>query len=165
MADITFQGDPITTVGNLPEKGAQAPAFTLVGTDLSDVELKNFAGKQLVINIFPSIDTGVCQASVRAFNEKAGGRANTVVLNVSKDLPFAQERFCAAEGIDNVVSASAFRSSFGEDYGVTMTAGPLKGLLSRAVVVVDAEGSVVYTEQVPEIGQEPDYEAALGALK
>ncbi|KXZ58434.1 thiol peroxidase [Brevibacterium ravenspurgense] len=165
MADITFQGDPITTVGNLPEKGAQAPAFTLVGTDLSDVELKNFAGKQLVINIFPSIDTGVCQASVRAFNEKAGGRDNTVVLNVSKDLPFAQERFCAAEGIDNVVSASAFRSSFGEDYGVTMTAGPLKGLLSRAVVVVDAEGSVVYTEQVPEIGQEPDYEAALGALK
>ena len=165
MADITFQGDPITTVGNLPEKGAQAPAFTLVGTDLSDVELKNFAGKQLVINIFPSIDTGVCQASVRAFNEKAGGRDNTVVLNVSKDLPFAQERFCAAEGIDNVVSASAFRSSFGEDYGVTMTAGPLKGLLSRAVVVVDAEGSVVYTEQVPEIGREPDYEAALGALK
>lgn len=165
MADITFQGDPITTVGNLPEKGAQAPAFTLVGTDLSDVELKNFAGKQLVINIFPSIDTGVCQASVRAFNEKAGGRDNTVVLNVSKDLPFAQERFCAAEGIDNVVSASAFRSSFGEDYGVTMTAGPLEGLLSRAVVVVDAEGSVVYTEQVPEIGQEPDYEAALGALK
>ncbi|WP_019175517.1 thiol peroxidase [Brevibacterium ravenspurgense] len=165
MADITFQGDPITTVGNLPEKGAQAPAFTLVGTDLSDVELKNFAGKQLVINIFPSIDTGVCQASVRAFNEKAGGRDNTAVLNVSKDLPFAQERFCAAEGIDNVVSASAFRSSFGEDYGVTMTAGPLKGLLSRAVVVVDAEGSVVYTEQVPEIGQEPDYEAALGALK
>lgn len=165
MADITFQGDPITTVGNLPEKGAQAPAFTLVGPDLSDVELKNFAGKQLVINIFPSIDTGVCQASVRAFNEKAGGRDNTVVLNVSKDLPFAQERFCAAEGIDNVVSASAFRSSFGEDYGVTMTAGPLKGLLSRAVVVVDAEGSVVYTEQVPEIGQEPDYEAALGALK
>lgn len=165
MADITFQGDPITTVGNLPEKGAQAPAFTLVGTDLSDVELKNFAGKQLVINIFPSIDTGVCQASVRAFNEKAGGRDNTVVLNVSKDLPFAQERFCAAEGIDNVVSASAFRSSFGEDYGVAMTAGPLEGLLSRAVVVVDAEGSVVYTEQVPEIGQEPDYEAALGALK
>lgn len=165
MADITFQGNPITTVGNLPEKGAQAPAFTLVGTDLSDVTLKNFAGKQLVINIFPSIDTGVCQASVRAFNEKAGGRDNTVVLNVSKDLPFAQERFCAAEGIDNVVSASAFRSSFGEDYGVTMTAGPLKGLLSRAVVVVDAEGSVVYTEQVPEIGQEPDYEAALGALK
>ena len=165
MADITFQGDPITTVGNLPEKGAQAPAFTLVGTDLSDVELKNFAGKQLVINIFPSIDTGVCQASVRAFNEKAGGRDNTAVLNVSKDLPFAQERFCAAEGIDNVVSASAFRSSFGEDYGVTMTAGPLKGLLSRAVVVVDAEGSVVYPEQVPEIGQEPDYEAALGALK
>lgn len=165
MADITFQGNPITTVGNLPEKGAQAPAFTLVGTDLSDVELKNFAGKQLVINIFPSIDTGVCQASVRAFNEKAGGRDNTVVLNVSKDLPFAQERFCAAEGIDNVVSASAFRSSFGEDYGVAMTAGPLEGLLSRAVVVVDAEGSVVYTEQVPEIGQEPDYEAALGALK
>lgn len=165
MADITFQGNPITTVGNLPEKGAQAPAFTLVGTDLSDVELKNFAGKQLVINIFPSIDTGVCQASVRAFNEKAGGRDNTVALNVSKDLPFAQERFCAAEGIDNVVSASAFRSSFGEDYGVTMTAGPLEGLLSRAVVVVDAEGSVVYTEQVPEIGQEPDYEAALGALK
>ncbi|OFT25255.1 lipid hydroperoxide peroxidase [Brevibacterium sp. HMSC08F02] len=165
MADITFQGDPITTVGNLPEKGAQAPAFTLVGTDLSDVTLKDFAGKQLVINIFPSIDTGVCQASVRTFNEKAGGRDNTVVLNVSKDLPFAQERFCAAEGIDNVVSASAFRSSFGEDYGVTMTAGPLEGLLSRAVVVVDAEGSVVYTEQVPEIGQEPDYEAALGALK
>lgn len=165
MADITFQGNPITTVGNLPEKGSQAPAFTLVGTDLSDVTLKDFAGKQLVINIFPSIDTGVCQASVRAFNEKAGGRDNTAVLNVSKDLPFAQERFCAAEGIDNVVSASAFRSLFGEDYGVTMTAGPLEGLLSRAVVVVDTEGSVVYTEQVPEIGQEPDYEAALGALK
>ena len=165
MADITFQSNPITTVGTLPEKGAKAPVFTLVGTDLSDVALTDFGGKQIVLNIFPSIDTGVCQASVRAFNEKAGGRDNTVVLNVSKDLPFAQERFCAAEGIDNVVSGSAFRSSFGEDYGVTMTSGPLQGLLSRAVVVVDAEGSVVYTEQVPEIGQEPDYEAALGALK
>lgn len=165
MAEITFQGNPVTTVGQLPETGSKAPAFTLVGTDLNDVTLSDFAGKQVVLNIFPSIDTGVCQASVRAFNQKAGDREDTVVLNVSKDLPFAQERFCGAEGIENAVSASAFRSSFGEDYGVTMNDGPLAGLLSRSVVVLDADGSVVYTEQVPEVGQEPDYEGALGALK
>ncbi|HEU4842352.1 MAG TPA: thiol peroxidase [Ilumatobacteraceae bacterium] len=165
MAEITFRGNPIHTVGELPAVGSPAPAFTLVGGNLADVTLGDFYGKKLVLNIFPSIDTGVCQASVRAFNEKAGGRDDVTVLNVSADLPFAQSRFCGAEGIEGVTNASTFRSEFGSDYGVAMSEGPLNGLLSRAVVVVDAEGNVAYTEQVPEIGQEPDYEAALAALQ
>jgi thiol peroxidase len=164
MAEITFRGNPIHTVGELPAVGAPAPEFTLVGGDLADVKLADFAGKKVVLNIFPSIDTGVCQASVRAFNERAGGREDVTVLNVSADLPFAQGRFCGAEGIEGVTNASTFRSDFGTAYGVTMSEGPLNGLLSRAVVVVDDSGKVAYTEQVPEIGQEPDYDAALGAL-
>jgi thiol peroxidase len=164
MAEITFRGNPIHTVGELPTVGSPAPAFTLTGGNLADVTLGDFAGKSLVINIFPSIDTGVCQASVRAFNEKAGGRDDVTVLNVSADLPFAQARFCGAEGIEGVTNGSTFRSDFGSVYGVTMAEGPLAGLMSRAVVVVDGDGVVSYAEQVPEIGQEPDYDSALAAL-
>ena len=164
MANITFKGNPISTVGQLPATGAPAPAFTLVGTDLSDVTLESLAGRQVVLNIFPSVDTGVCAQSVRTFNEKAAGLENTTVVCASADLPFALNRFCGAEGIENVVSASSFRGDFGQTYGVTMAEGPLAGLLSRAVVVTDAGGKVVHTEQVPEIGQEPDYDAAISAL-
>lgn len=165
MAAITFQNNPVSTVGELPQKGSSAPQFDLVGTDMGPVTSGDFAGKRVVLNIFPSVDTGTCAMSVRRFNELAAGLENTTVLCVSRDLPFAQERFCGAEGIENVVSASAFRSTFGEDYGVTMSNGPLAGLLSRAVVVVDADGTVLYTEQVPEIADEPDYDAALAALR
>lgn len=164
MADITFRGDPIHSIGELPAVGSEVPDFELVGDDLSEVRLSDFAGQKLVISIFPSLDTGVCANSVRAFNEKAAGLEGAKVLNVSRDLPFAQARFCGAEGIENVQVASDFRTDFGEKFGVTMSDGPLKGLLSRAVVVVDGDGKVVYTEQVPEIGQEPDYDAALAAL-
>jgi thioredoxin-dependent peroxiredoxin len=164
MAEITLRGNPVHTVGELPAVGSPAPAFTLTGGNLGDVTLGDFAGKSVVLNIFPSIDTGVCAMSVRAFNEKAGGRDDATVLNVSADLPFAQSRFCGAEGIEGVTNASAFRSEFGDVYGVTVTDGPMRGLLSRAVVVVDGDGVVTYTEQVPEIGQEPNYDAALAAL-
>ncbi|MDO5696661.1 MAG: thiol peroxidase [Dermatophilus congolensis] len=164
MANITFKGNPVSTVGQLPATGSAAPAFTLVGSDLSDVTLESLAGRQIVLNIFPSIDTGVCAQSVRTFNTKAAGLDNTTVVCASADLPFALGRFCGAEGIDNVAVGSSFRSDFGQTYGVTMADGPLAGLLSRAVVVIDAGGKVVYTEQVPEIGQEPDYDAALAAL-
>ena len=165
MAQITFKGTPIKTCGELPAKNSRAPDFTLVKQDLSDAELSAYKGKRLILNIFPSIDTGVCAVSVRKFNEKAAALTNTVVLCVSMDLPFAQGRFCGAEGIKNVVTASAFRSSFGEHYGVTIAEGPLAGLLSRAVVIINEAGQVIYTEQVPEIAQEPDYDAALAALK
>ncbi|CAM4062675.1 thiol peroxidase [Helcobacillus massiliensis] len=164
MAQISLRGEQVETVGDLPKVGEKLPDFTLVGTDLSEITKNDFAGKRLVLNIFPSIDTGVCQASVREFNKKADGEGDVVVLAVSKDLPFAFDRFCGAEGIDSVVSASAFRSDFGEDYGVTMTSGGLKGLLSRSVVVADEDATILYTEQVPEIGQEPDYDAAWSAL-
>lgn len=163
MAQITLRGNPINTVGDLPAVGAQAPAFDLTGTDLGSVESSQFGGKGLVLNIFPSVDTPVCAISVRTFNERAAA-TGVPVVNVSKDLPFAQKRFCGAEGIENVVTASAFRSSFGEDFGITIVDGPMAGLLGRAVVVVGADGNVVYTELVPEIGQEPNYDAALGAL-
>lgn len=162
MATITFKGTPVETVGTLPT--GEAPAFELVGADLSAVTLADYAGKRVVLNIFPSIDTGVCAQSVRTFNQKAAGLDNTVVLGVSKDLPFALGRFCGAEGIDNVVTTSGFRSTFGDDYGVQMVSGPLAGLYSRAVVVVDENGKIIYSEQVPEIGQEPNYDAALEAL-
>jgi thiol peroxidase len=165
MAQITFKGTPIKTCGELPAKNSRAPDFTLVKQDLSDAELSAYKGKRLILNIFPSIDTGVCAVSVRKFNEKAAALTNTVVLCVSMDLPFAQGRFCGAEGIKNVVTASAFRSSFGEHYGVTIAEGPLAGLLSRAVVIINEAGQVIYTEQVPEIAQEPNYDAALAALK
>lgn len=164
MATVTFKSDPVNTAGELPAVGSKAPAFDLVGTDLGEVKLSDFAGKRVVLNIFPSLDTGVCAASVRRFNELAAGLDNTVVVSVSKDLPFAAERFCVNEGIADVVSSSAFRSSFGEDYGVTMTDGPLAGLLARSVVVVDGDGNVVHTELVPEITTEPDYDAAVAAL-
>lgn len=162
MAQITLRGNPINTVGDLPAVGSSAPAFALTGTDLGTVSLAQFNGKPVLLNIFPSVDTPVCASSVRKFNEQASARGLTVVC-VSKDLPFALSRFCGAEGIENVVSASAFRDSFGEDYGVTITDGPMAGLLGRAVVVIGADGKVAYTELVPEIAQEPDYDAALAA--
>jgi len=166
MTKITLQGNQIKTIGKLPKVGKKAPKFKLVKTDLSKAGLKEFKGKKVLINIFPSIDTGICAASLRKFNETAAGLENTVVLNVSKDLPFAHSRFCAAEGIENALTLSDFaKGKFGRKYGVTIKTGPMKGLLSRAVVVVNEEGLVSYTEQVPEIAQEPNYEAALEALK
>jgi len=166
MAQISLHGNPIHTVGNLPAVKTQAPVFTLTKTDLSDSGLKDYAGKTVVLNIFPSIDTPVCATSVRRFNKEAGELKNTVVLCVSADLPFAHQRFCEGEGLKNVIPLSCFRSpDFGKDYGVTITSPPLAGLLSRAIVVIDPTGTVVYTEQVPEIAQEPDYEKALGFLR
>ena len=165
MATITFKGNPIQTKGELPAVGGAAPSFKLTKTDLSETSLGDYAGKKVVLNIFPSIDTPVCQNSVRRFNEAASNLQNAVVLCVSKDLPFAHGRFCGAEGLENVVPASEYKdSSFGDAYGVTIGEGPLAGLFSRAVVVVDEGGKVSHSEQVPEIGQEPDYEAALAAL-
>ncbi|KAB1643424.1 thiol peroxidase [Gulosibacter chungangensis] len=164
MANITQNGNPVTTSGELPAVGSIAPNFTTVDNSLGEVNLESFRGKRVVLNIFPSIDTGVCANSVRRFNELAAGLENTVVVGISKDLPFALGRFCGAEGIENVVTTSAFRSSFGDDYGVIQENGALTGLLARAIVVLDEAGKVLYTEQVPEIGQEPDYDAALAAL-
>lgn len=163
MATTAFKGNPVNTAGELPAAGASAPAFDLVGDGLSALTSADVPGR-VVLNIFPSIDTGVCAASVRKFNELAASLDNTTVVNVSKDLPFAQARFCGAEGIDKVKVGSAFRSSFGEDYGVTMTDGPMAGLLARSVVVLDADGKVLHSELVPEITQEPDYDAAVKAL-
>lgn len=164
MTKITFKGDEVNTVGSLPGVGENAKDFTLVAGDLSDKSLSDYRGKNVILNIFPSINTGVCATSVRKFNEEAAKLDNTVVLCISKDLPFAQSQFCGAEGIENVVMLSDFRTSFGQEYGVELKDGPLRGLLSRAVVVVDPEGTIVYKEQVPEIGQEPNYEAALKAV-
>lgn len=165
MSTIKFHGNSINTLGSLPAKGTKAPDFKLVKSDLSEIKLSDLKGKKVVLNIFPSLDTGVCAASVRHFNKAAGELDNTVVVCVSKDLPFAHGRFCTAEGLKNVVTASDFREgNFGRDYGVNMTDGPLAGLHSRAVVVLDENGVVTYTEQVPEIVQEPDYEAALKAI-
>jgi len=163
MAAITLGGKPVHTVGELPAVGTRAPEFTLTRPDLGSLSSDQFGGKLLVLNIFPSVDTPVCAASVRKFNEQAAARGLTV-LCVSKDLPFALSRFCGAEGIENVTSASAFRDSFGEDYGITMTDGPMAGLLGRAVVIVDADGTVKYTQLVGEVGSEPDYAAALAAV-
>ncbi|WP_237221102.1 thiol peroxidase [Rothia nasimurium] len=164
MATTHLNGTDIHTTGDLPAVGSTAPAFTLVGADLETVNSTDFAGQNLVLNIFPSIDTGVCATSVRTFNQKAAGLENTKVICVSHDLPFALGRFCGAEGIENVVAASAFRDSFGKDFGVTMTDGPLAGLLARSIVVINAAGEVVHTQLVDEIPTEPDYEAALAAL-
>ena len=164
MATVNLRGNPIHTSGELPAVGSQAPDFTVTGADLSDVTLDQFAGKQLILNIYPSVDTPTCAASTRAFNERAGGRDDAAVLCVSQDLPFAFGRFCGAEGIENVKTGSVFRSSFLDDYGVKITDGPLRGLAARAVVIVDGDGKVKYTQLVPEIGQEPDYDAALAAL-
>jgi thiol peroxidase len=166
MAQITLKGNAISTQGNLPAVGSQAPDFKVTKADLSDVSLKDFAGKKILLNIYPSIDTGVCAMSVRKFNQDASQVDNAVVVGVSRDLPFALGRFCGAEGIDKVVTTSELRdTAFGEAYGVRIATGPLAGVLSRAIVVVDASGKITYTEQVPEITQEPNYEAALTALR
>lgn len=164
MATVTLGGNPASTNGELPSVGSKAPGFTLVGSDLSEITLDSLAGKQVILNIFPSIDTPTCATSVRRFNEKAAALDNTVVLCVSEDLPFAAGRFCGAEGISNVKTGSGFRSSFADDYGVTFTDGPLTGLMARSVVVLDGEGKVTYTQLVPEVRDEPDYDAALAAL-
>lgn len=166
MANITLKGNPITTSGELPKVGTVAPDFKLTKTDLSDVGIRDFTGKRVVLNIFPSVDTPVCAASVRKFNQDVSNLANTVVLCISKDLPFALKRFCGAEGLENVVSASELRdSSFSSNYGVKILDGALAGLMSRAVVVINEEGTVTYTEQVPEIAQEPNYDAVIEVLK
>jgi thiol peroxidase len=166
MATITLKGNPIHTLGELPKVGSKAPDFRLTKADLSDVSLKDFSGKKVILNIFPSIDTGICATSVRKFNVDAVALPNTVVIGVSKDLPFALNRFCGAEGIDKVVTTSSLRDdAFETVFGVKIVDGPMAGLLSRAVVVLDENGVVKYTEQVPEIVQEPDYATALKALQ
>ena len=165
MASVTLKGNPVNTSGELPAKGVKAPDFTLTGTDLKDVTLATFAGRRKVLNIVPSLDTAVCATSTRFFNSKASALPNTVVLVVSADLPFAAKRFCTTEGLENVVPLSLMRSKkFAEDYGVLLADGPLAGLAARAVVVLDEEDRVVYTQLVPEITQEPDYESALSAV-
>ena len=162
MANIAFKGNPVQTIGELPAKGTEAPGFILVKSDLSETKLSDFKGKNVVLNIFPSLDTGTCAASVRRFNKEAASLENTVVLGISADLPFAAGRFCSAEGIENVITLSTFRDdTFGKNYGLLMTSGPLKGLLARAVVVIDPAGKVRYTELVSEIAQEPDYHSVL----
>lgn len=163
MAQITLRGNETNTAGELPAVGTPAPDFTLAGTDLGAVTGAQFRGKPLLLNIFPSIDTPTCAMSVRTFNQRAAGNG-VAVLCVSSDLPFAQKRFCGAEGIENVTTASSFRDSFGDDYGVTIVDGPMTGLLARAVVVIDADGNVAYTELVREVADEPNYDAALAVL-
>ena len=166
MATITLKGDPCNTVGNLPENGTSAVNFELVKGDLSSANLADYTGKKIILNIFPSIDTDVCAASVRKFNTEVSNLDNTVVLCISKDLPFAQARFCGAEGLENVETLSSFKKdSFGDDYGVLIIDGPLAGLFARAVIVIAESGKIIYTELVPEIAQEPDYTAALEAVK
>ncbi len=164
MARITLKGNPVNTVGELPKVGAKAPDFKLVKNDLSEATLSSFKGKRKVVSIFPSVDTPTCAMSVRKFNEKAAGAPNTVVINVSADLPFAQKRFCGAEGIKNVETFSSFRSNFAKEWNVLITDGPLAGLCSRAIVVLDENDKVVYTEQVSEIANEPDYDKALKSI-
>jgi thiol peroxidase len=163
MAQTSLRGTTVNLVGDLPTVGSPTPSFTLTKADLSDVTAADLAGQRVVLNIFPSIDTPTCAASVREFNERACGLDNTTVMNVSADLPFAQGRFCAAEGLGNVSNASTFRGGFGS-YGVSMADGRLAGLLARAVVVLDADGTVLHSQLVPEIAQEPDYDAAIAAL-
>ena len=164
MANITLGGTPTTTVGELPEIGSSAPSFIGVRSDLSAFKSSELDGKNIIINIFASIDTGICADSTRKFNEKVSTLDNTVVVCVSMDLPFALERVCGGENLDNIIPVSVFRSTFGQDYGVTILDGAFQGLLSRSVVVINTNGTVIYTEQVPEIGQEPDYESAIGSL-
>jgi len=166
MASVTLRGNPITVGGAFPKVGDTAPEFSLTGQDMKDVSLKDFAGKKKVISIVPSLDTPVCQKSTRQFNESASSVANTVVLVVSADLPFAQKRFCGAEGLNNVVTLSTMRGrDFHQKYGVDIQDGALKGVTARGVVVLDENNKVLHAELVPEIAQEPNYEAALGALK
>jgi thioredoxin-dependent peroxiredoxin len=166
MAQTAFNRSVVQLSGDLPRVGETAPDFTLTGKDLADIRLRDYAGKIVVLNIFPSIDTPVCAMTVRKFNSEIGEHDNAVVICVSADLPFAHARFCGAEGLDHVVSASTFRSpEFGDAYGVRITDGPLAGLMARAVVVIDGQGKVVYTELVEEIAEEPDYETALACLE
>ncbi len=166
MATITFKGNPIHTSGNLPAKGATAPDFKLTKTDLSDVSLKDFAGMKKILNVTPSLDTGVCATSAKKFNEAVSSLGDVVLLNVSADLPFAAGRFCESNGLMNVVALSTFRSpDFAQAYGVRIVDGPLAGLTARAVVVLDAQNKVLHAELVPEIAQEPNYEAALAAVR
>ncbi|MGJ9422373.1 thiol peroxidase [Aeromicrobium sp. CF3.5] len=162
MTQTALGGAPATLVGDLPTVGSTAPEFTLTGTDLAD--LTRDASRRTVLNIFPSVDTGVCAASVRQFNKLAAGLPETDVVNVAMDLPFAMGRFCGSEGIENVIVGSAFRSSFGEDYGVTLTDSGFRGLFARAVVVLDRDGTVLHSQLVPEIGDEPDYDSAIASL-
>ncbi|MFT6067953.1 MAG: thiol peroxidase [Bacteriovoracaceae bacterium] len=165
MASITLKGNPVNTLGNLPAVGENAPALNLVRNDLSEVNLSNWDGKKKILSIFPSVDTGTCATSVRTFNKNASELEGVAVLNISMDLPFAQSRFCGAEGIDKVEVLSAFRSSFAKDWGLEMTDGPLKGLCSRAIIVLDENNKILHTEQVGDIVDEPNYGAALSALK
>ncbi len=166
MADITLKGNEIHTIGDLPKVGSKAPDFSLVKNDLSKTTLADYAGKRIILNIFPSIDTGTCAASVRNFNKEAAALDNTVVLCISRDLPFAQARFCGAEGIDKVLTLSDFTiGKFGRDYQLEIIDGPLANLHSRAIVVINEDGEVIYTQQVPEIVDEPDYASAINALK
>jgi thiol peroxidase len=166
MAKITLKGNPVNTSGNLPSKGTKAPDFTLVKSDLSSLSSSELKGKKLLLNIFPSLGTSVCAAALRKFNQLAAGMDNTLVLAISKDLPFVHRDFCAAEGIKNVITLSGFRdTAFGKAYGVDLLDGLFQGLYARSVVIIDESGKVIYNQLVPEIGQEPDYDAALNALK
>ena len=165
MAEITLKGNKINTVGSLPEVGTKAPEFILVSNDLEEKMLSNYKGSRIILNIFPSVDTGVCADSVRKFNKKATDYDNTKVLCISRDLPFALSRFCGAEGLDNVITLSDFRDGkFGKDYQLQITDGPMKGLNSRVVIVLDEDGKIIYSQQVSEITNEPDYESALAVL-
>lgn len=165
MATVTLKGTEFHTSGQLPEVGKPAPDFKLVASDLSEKTLADFSGKKIILNIFPSVDTGTCAQSVRTFNEKASGLDNTQVLCISRDLPFAQARFCGAEGLEDVINLADTRDrNFGKSYGLDFTDGPLEGLLSRVVIVIDENGTVTHAQQVPEIVDEPDYNAALSAL-
>jgi thiol peroxidase len=165
MARITRKGNPINTIGDLPKIGTKAPDFTLVLSDLNDTSLKDYLGQRIILNIFPSLDTSTCAASVRRFNKEAQELENTIVLCISMDLPYAHKRFCVTEGLENVVSASGFRNpEFGKDYGVTVIDGATRGLYSRAVVVIDENANVIYTQQVPEVSQEPDYDDVLSRI-
>ena len=164
MANTALKGNPVHTSGDLPAVGSQAPAFSLVAADLSEKSLSDYSGKKVVLTINPSYDTGVCQATARRFNKELGERGDVAVLMVSADLPFAQKRFCEAEGIENIAPLSSFRSSFASDYGVDLVDGPLKGLTARALVVVDQEGKVAFTQLTSDITEEPDYAGALAAL-
>jgi thiol peroxidase len=165
MAKITLKGNPVKTSGNLPSKGSKAPDFTLVKSDLGNLSLSELKGKRLILSISPSLDTSVCATSVRKFNQMAAGKTNTMVLAITKDLPFANGRFCTTEGITNVVTLSGFRNTtFGKSYGVEIVDGSFMGLYARSIIVIDENGIVTHTQLVPEIAQEPDYDAALDAL-
>ena len=165
MAKITLKGIPVNSYGDLPAKGSKAPSFRLVKSDLGELSLEELKGKKVILNISPSLDTGICATALRKFNQLAAGMTNTVVLAITKDLPFAHGRFCSTEGITNATTLSGFRDhTFGKDYGVEILDGGFKGLYARSIVVIDENGIVKYTEQVPEIAQEPDYDRALASL-